>query len=68
MNKYFVVRESDDEIINIVIWDGISAWQPDAGQYLEPFQEGVGIGYGKVDGEWVDLRVQEIEEPTEIEE
>lgn len=67
MSKYFVVRQSDDTIVNIVMWDGVSGWKPDEGQYLEPFQTGVGIGYGKVNGEWVDLRVPEIEETTETE-
>lgn len=67
MNKYFVVRQSDDTIVNIVVWDGMSGWRPDAGQYLEPFQRGVGIGFGKVDGQWVDLREPEIETIPETE-
>lgn len=60
-DKYFVVRESDDVIINIVMWDGISPWRPDTGQYLEPFHNGVGIGFGKVDGQWIDVRPRELE-------
>ena len=69
-NKYFVVRETDNVIVNVVLWDGVSPWTPDEGERLEPYEDGVGMGFGKVDGKWVDLRESEIidvEEPEAIE-
>lgn len=65
-NKYFVVRETDDVIVNIVMWDGVSPWKPNPGQYLEPFENGIGMGFGKVDGKWTYLHVPEIIDVEEV--
>lgn len=32
---------------NIVLWDGVSEWTPGDGLTLEPYQDGVHIGYVK---------------------
>lgn len=66
-NTYFVLRESDNAIVNVVLWDGVSSWAPDEGEYVLPFEEGIGIGWAKINEEWVDMRPPK-PEPTETEE
>lgn len=61
------MRHSDNAIVNTVLWDGVSPWQPEEGEYLLPWEPGIGIGWGKVDGEWVDLRPKPKPETTETE-
>jgi len=34
MALYAVIRDSDDEILNIVVWDGIEEWNQPAGTRL----------------------------------
>jgi hypothetical protein len=45
------------KVVNISVWDGVSAWEPDEGEAVE-IPEGVnaGIDWDYVDGEFVDNR------------
>lgn len=45
MNKWLVLE--DNKVVNIVIWDGVSEWSPGYGLDVEPYQDGVSIGFIK---------------------
>ena len=34
---YAVIRESDNKVVNIIVWDGESEWTPPEGHRIEPF-------------------------------
>lgn len=40
-------------VVNVVIWDGESTWQPPEDQQLVELPAGVGIGWTYVDGNFV---------------
>lgn len=49
MGRYAVVL--NDEVINVVVWDGITPWAPEEGEaVLVPEGEVAGIGWSYVDG------------------
>lgn len=60
MSDYFVIDTDTDIITNVIVWDGISNWRPREHQYIELAVPYVGIGFKKVDGQWVDARPQKI--------
>jgi hypothetical protein len=51
MNGYLVIK--DNTVINTVVWDGVSDWTPPEGTTVELAPAHVGIGWTRVDGEWV---------------
>lgn len=51
MNGYLVIK--DNKVINTVVWDGVSDWTPPEGTTVELAPAGVGIGWTRVDGNWV---------------
>jgi hypothetical protein len=51
MNGYLVIK--DNEVINTVLWDGESDWTPPEGTTVELAPPHVGIGWTRVDGNWV---------------
>ena len=51
MNTYLIVK--DNEVINTVLWDGESDWTAPEGTTTMVAPAGVGIGWTRVDGEWV---------------
>ena len=51
MNGYLIVK--DEQVINAVVWDGASDWTPPEGTTAELAPAGVGIGWTRVDGEWI---------------
>ena len=51
MNTYLILK--DNTVINTVLWDGVSDWTPPEGTTVELAPAGVGIGWTRVDGEWV---------------
>jgi hypothetical protein len=59
MSNYFVIRQSDKKIVNVVVWDGVSPWRPDEGHYVELAVGSVRMGWQKVDGEWIAPVVEE---------
>ena len=59
MSNYFVIKQSNEKIVNVVVWDGVSLWRPDEGHYVELAVDSVGIGWQKVDGEWTAPVVEE---------
>lgn len=56
MSNYFVIDKDTNIITNVIVWDGISNWRPEEHQYIELTVPYVGIGFKKVDGQWVDTR------------
>jgi hypothetical protein len=40
---YALIRESDNKIINIIVWDGESEWSPPEEHRIEPFDPAVHI-------------------------
>jgi hypothetical protein len=51
MNGYLVIK--DEQVINTVLWDGVSDWTPPEGTTVELAPDHVGIGWTRVDGEWI---------------
>jgi hypothetical protein len=51
MNGYLVIK--DNTVINTIVWDGVSDWTPPEGTTVELAPAHVGIGWTRVDGEWV---------------
>ena len=51
MNGYLIIK--DEQVINKVLWDGVSDWTAPEGTTAVIAPEGVGIGWTRVDGEWV---------------
>ena len=51
MNSYLVIKDS--QVINTVLWDGVSDWTPPEGTTVELAPAGVGIGWTRVGGEWI---------------
>ena len=54
MARYFNIRQSDGLVVDSIIWDGISPWQPDEGfiVLLESDHPDVSQGWRKVSGGW----------------
>jgi hypothetical protein len=51
MNTYLVIK--DNTIINTVVWDGESDWTAPEGTTVEVSPGYVGIGWTRVDGNWI---------------
>jgi len=51
MNGYLVIK--DEQVINTVLWDGVSDWTPPEGTTVELAPAHVGIGWTRADGEWI---------------
>ena len=51
MNTYLIIK--DEQVINSVVWDGVSDWAPPEGTTVELAPANVGIGWARVSGEWV---------------
>ena len=51
MNTYLILK--DNTVINTVVWDGESEWTAPEGTTAVIAPEGVGIGWTRVDDEWV---------------
>lgn len=51
MNTYLVIK--DEQVVNTVLWDGVSDWTPPEGTTVELAPAHVGIGWTRVAGEWV---------------
>jgi hypothetical protein len=51
MNGYLIIK--DEQVINTVLWDGVSDWTPPEGTTAELAPAHVGIGWTRVDGNWV---------------
>ena len=64
--RYLEVRKSDDTIINIVIWDGITPYNV-PGTYLIPEVPNVTFGWYLKDGEWINPNPP-VEDVVELEE
>jgi hypothetical protein len=51
MSGYLVIK--DNKVINAVVWDGVSDWTPPEGTTVELAPAHVGIGWTRIDGNWV---------------
>lgn len=52
LNKWLVIQ--DDTVINIIVWDGVSAWAPPDGCTIIPAEDQtICIGWKIVDNVWV---------------
>jgi hypothetical protein len=51
MSGYLVIK--DEQVINAVVWDGVSDWTPPEGTTVELAPAHVGIGWTRVAGEWI---------------
>ena len=66
MKTYLVIK--DEQVINTVVWDGVSDWTPIEGATVELAPAHVGIGWTRIAGEWVapEPAVSPAEEPAKI--
>ena len=51
MNGYLIIK--DEQVINTVLWDGVSDWTPPEGTTVELAPVQVGIGWTRVGGNWI---------------
>jgi hypothetical protein len=51
MIRYAIVK--DDEVVNVVVWDGATEYAPDGELVALADDEPVGPGWSRVKGEWV---------------
>lgn len=51
MGRFLIMR--GDTVVNVVVWDGESPWQPSADATVLDAPAGVGPGHRLVDGEWI---------------
>jgi hypothetical protein len=51
MNTYLILK--GNEIINTILWDGVSNWTPPEGTTAVIAPEGVGIGWTKSGSNWI---------------
>jgi hypothetical protein len=51
MNGYLVIK--DEQVVNTVLWDGVSDWTSPEGTTVEIAPDHVGIGWTRVGGEWI---------------
>ena len=51
MNGYLIIK--DEQVINTVLWDGVSDWTPPEGTTVELAPAHVGIGWTRVGGNWI---------------
>ena len=48
----YAIVNSENLVVNTIIWDGVTLWQPPEGCQAVPLTEG-GIGWSYVDGQFV---------------
>lgn len=51
MNGYLIIK--DEQVINTILWDGVSDWTPPEGTTVELAPAHVGIGWVRVADNWV---------------
>jgi len=55
--RYLIIDETDQRVINTIIWDGITPWQPEPSRYALSVDEigvpGISLYWTKIDGRWV---------------
>jgi hypothetical protein len=52
MSNYLTVRD-DGLVTNVIVWDGVTPYQPDGTLLPTDDNPGVWVGWRFVDGEWV---------------
>ena len=62
--RYFEILESEQRVVNVIIYDGVSPYTPPVGQYLlsETETPGIAVGWKKIDGVWTAPVIEQIEE------
>jgi hypothetical protein len=55
--KNYAIVDSETNVINIIVWDGLTEWTPPEGCIAVAIPEGncVGIGAFYIDGEFIDF-------------
>ncbi len=55
-----VLRDEDNICDNVILWDGVAAWQPPENHWVKELEEGsyVGIGWkwDADNSQWLDVR------------
>lgn len=66
MNTYLVIK--DEQVINTVVWDGVSDWTPPEGTTVELAPAHVGVGWTRVASEWVvpEPPAAPVEDPNKV--
>lgn len=50
----YAIVDSNNLVINIVVWDGLASWAPPEGCTAIPIANSCGIGWSYIDGEFVE--------------
>lgn len=60
MNTYAVIRIEDNIVDNVVIWDGVTEWQPPANHVLQQLDDhlsgGIGWQWDPINQIFIDVR------------
>lgn len=60
MARYAVIRESDNQVVNVIEWDGVQQWTPPAGCFTVLDTEGeaqLTYTYEELTGEYIPIEV-----------
>lgn len=57
MAYYLLINNATQVVEGVVVWDGISAWSPGNGYYIEAADGTVQGGWQKIAGVWTDMNV-----------
>ena len=66
-NRWFEITESDQRVVNCIIWDGVAPYIPPSGLYLleEGEIKGMKVGWQKINDVWTAPVVEELTDGTE---
>lgn len=51
--KNYALINTENIVVNVTRWDGISPWQPPAGQQAVELTSEAGIGWSYIDGQFI---------------
>ena len=55
MMRYFLLSKETNRLLNVVVWDGVSQYNPGDKYYLLPEESGVQVGWVKTENGWIEV-------------
>lgn len=59
VKTYAVINSDTNIVVNVILWDGESQWQPPVGTYVQPLEGEAGIDWKFENGVFIDVRPTE---------